>query len=360
MDISGVEAVYPPYVLSARAEALWVRNIIFNARVKDEFAIEFPPCWLESLYLMQRSGTGGPATLEHVALCIVGREAHCSTGFEGRLLGANPIPHRPRVSQALLQQLVRIYTRVEGTTEGMKQNSIKSKSWKIGERKDKVVNMAAGDSDDALVCCVENMVEYHIMDSGFGYVVLKTSFYTSWTLKDVRYIPSLKRRLILVGQLGEEGYHVGFRDQQWKVTKGSLVVAHGNKRGSLYMVEWFGETEEAFLHNVREDKETAEVGATGVAVGLRIPEEEWRGKDTSLAHLKAAAKMKCDTNIRIQRVTRLSEAEILHLGTQFIKPENDSIVVEHGLSSEITQSPSGSSDTSEGPKTVGASRIVED
>ncbi|GKE83304.1 hypothetical protein Tco_1553304, partial [Tanacetum coccineum] len=73
--------------------------------------------------------------------------------------------------------------------------------------------------------------------TGIGDVVLKTSFGTSWTLKDVRYILSLKRRLISFGQLVKEGYHVGFRDQQWKVTKGSLVVPYGNKRGSLYMVE---------------------------------------------------------------------------------------------------------------------------
>ncbi|GJX44562.1 putative ribonuclease H-like domain-containing protein [Tanacetum coccineum] len=64
---------------------------------------------------------------------------------------------------------------------------------------------------------------------GIRDVVLKTYFSTSWTLKDVRYIPGLKRRLISVGQLDEEGYHVGFGDQQWKVTKGSLVVAHGKK-----------------------------------------------------------------------------------------------------------------------------------
>ncbi|GKC58088.1 retrovirus-related pol polyprotein from transposon TNT 1-94, partial [Tanacetum coccineum] len=149
----------------------------------------------------------------------------------------------------------------------------KQKQVKIMEDKrdkDKEVNMAR-DSDDALVCYVENTVKDHIMDSGalfhatyckeelesfklrsgkvrlvddktldienVGDVVLKTSFGTSWTLKDVRYIPGLKRRLISVGQLNEEGYHVGFRDQEWKVTKGSLVVAHGNKRGSLYMVE---------------------------------------------------------------------------------------------------------------------------
>ncbi|GKA00322.1 retrovirus-related pol polyprotein from transposon TNT 1-94 [Tanacetum coccineum] len=227
-------------------------------------------------------------------------------------------------------------TGAEGTTEGGKQNRNKSKSWKIEEIKyrqnitcwncnqkshlqnqcsklvvsrDKVVNMAAGDSDDALVCCVKNTVEDRIMDSGasfhatyckeelerfkirfgkvrladdktldiadVGDVVLKTSFGTSWTLKDVRYFPCLKSRLISVGQLDEEGYHVGFKDQQWKVTKGSLVVARENKRGSLYMVEvhpegigsiidgsgsaalWFGEAEDAFIHNVREDKETA-------------------------------------------------------------------------------------------------------
>ncbi|GJW07072.1 retrovirus-related pol polyprotein from transposon TNT 1-94 [Tanacetum coccineum] len=47
----------------------------------------------------------------------------------------------------------------------------------------------------------------------------------------------MTRNTILEDKLDEEGYHVGFRDQQLKVTKGSLVVARGNKRGSLYMVE---------------------------------------------------------------------------------------------------------------------------
>ncbi|GJV43320.1 putative RNA-directed DNA polymerase [Tanacetum coccineum] len=188
--------------------------------------------------------------------------------------------------------------RVRKQDRGQKQNKIRSKSKKRGQSKnmqditcwncnqkghfqnqcskpvtsrDKEVNMAAGDYDDALVCCVENTIDDRIMDSGasfhatyckeelerfklrsgkvrladdktldivgVGDVVLKTFFGTSWTLKDVRYIPGLKKRLISVGQLDEEGYHIGFGDQQWKVTKGSLVVARGNKRGSLYMVE---------------------------------------------------------------------------------------------------------------------------
>ncbi|GKE60573.1 retrovirus-related pol polyprotein from transposon TNT 1-94 [Tanacetum coccineum] len=60
--------------------------------------------------------------------------------------------------------------------------------------------------------------------------------------------------------------------------------------------------------------------------------------------------MKCDTAFGIRRVTWLFEAEILHLWTRFMKLKNNSIVAEHGLSLEITQSPGGSSDTSEGYK----------
>ncbi|GJT92114.1 hypothetical protein Tco_1080959 [Tanacetum coccineum] len=244
--------------------------------------------------------------------------------------------------------------------------------------------------------------------TGVGDFVLKTSFGTSWTLKDVRY-------------------HIGFGDQQWKVTKGSLVVAHGNKRVSLYMVEnwWFGEAEEAFLHNVREDKETAETTAgvafcveNGIVMLKMVPEtplqfgvaerlsltfraesiglrakEEWRGKDTSLAHLKVfgcdlfvkvkdvcGEAMKCtfigsgsdemrysfrDTKshqiIRSRDITFVDSiygAKSAIDSSSLTKPiqksqvvlvdilknlvENDSIVAEHGLSSEITQSPGGS------------------
>ncbi|GKD91073.1 hypothetical protein Tco_1366580, partial [Tanacetum coccineum] len=63
---------------------------------------------------------------------------------------------------------------------------------------------------------------------------------------------------------------------------------------------WFGEAEEAFLHNVREDKETAEIRTlAGVMVGLRIPKEEWRGKDTSLVHLKVFS---CDSFVKVKDV----------------------------------------------------------
>ncbi|GKB28654.1 hypothetical protein Tco_0868055, partial [Tanacetum coccineum] len=305
--------------------------------------------------------------------------------------------------------------------------------------KDKEVNQAARESDDTLVCCVENTVEDHIMDSGASFYAAyckeeleRFKLRSSKTLKDVRYFPGLKRRLISIGQLDEEGYHVGFRDQQYKVTKGSFVVAHGNKRGSLYMVKvhpegigaiingsgsaavgWIKFIQKAMaLHLLHQSEDPATMillskTTAGVAVEapkmlwadsvstayliyripyvpirLRILEAEWQGNDRSLTHLKAAAQMNCDTAFRIRRVTGLSKAEILHLWTRFYrarsttdsssltKPihksqvvlvdismnlaENDSIVVELGLSSEITQSPGGSSDTREGSENSGS------
>ncbi|GJZ11262.1 retrovirus-related pol polyprotein from transposon TNT 1-94, partial [Tanacetum coccineum] len=305
-----------------------------------------------------------------------------------------------------------------GYDRGRKQNRNMSKSWKIGEinyRK----NIPSGDSDDALVCCIENTVEDRIMDYGasfhatyykeelerfklcsskvrlandktldiarIGDVVLKTSFDTSWTLKDVRYIPSLKKRLILVGQLDEGGYHVGFGDEQWKVTKGSLVVARRNKHGSLigmsvlsskgnvpdvqkvdiYFCKQGGLGKQknlSFIMSVKTRKLQSKSCSrfnvnlqvkclksdNGGEYRLRIPEEEWRGKDTSLAHLKVFG---CDSFVKVEDVCR----EALKYSSSLMKPiqksqmvlvdipenlvENDSIVAEHGLSSEITQNP---------------------
>ena len=66
---------------------------------------------------------------------------------------------------------------------------------------------------------------------------LKTSLGTYWTFQDVRYILGLKKMLLFVGQLDKERYRVTFGDERWKVIKGNLVVACGEKKGTLYMVE---------------------------------------------------------------------------------------------------------------------------
>ncbi|KAJ0496010.1 putative RNA-directed DNA polymerase [Helianthus annuus] len=100
--------------------------------------------------------------------------------------------------------------------------------------KKEVNSTTTSDSQDALICCVENTVEDWIMDSGasfhatsstkkmknlrtgkfgkvrlannhslditgFGDIDLKTPLGTIWTLKNVRVIPGLKRMLISIG-----------------------------------------------------------------------------------------------------------------------------------------------------------------
>ncbi|GJR45847.1 retrovirus-related pol polyprotein from transposon TNT 1-94 [Tanacetum coccineum] len=190
-------------------------------------------------------------------------------------------------------------------------------------------------------------------------------------MKDVRYIPSLKRRLISVGQLDEEGYHVDFGDQQWKVTKGSLVVAHGNKRGSLYMVRWFGEAEEGFLQNVRKDKETIEVFGCDSFVKVKdICKEAMKctfigsGSDEmrySFWDMKSHQVIRSRDITFVDSIYKAWSATNSSILTKPIQKshvvlvdipenlaENDNIVAEHGLSSKITQNPCGSSDTSEG------------
>ncbi|GJX11700.1 hypothetical protein Tco_0201559 [Tanacetum coccineum] len=71
-----------------------------------------------------------------------------------------------------------------------------------------------------------------------------------------------------------------------------------------------------------------------VSIRLHFLEEEWRGKDISLTLLKLNEANTEEPMVLVDIPENLAE--------------NDSIVVGHGLSSEITQSPGWSSDSSEG------------
>ena len=56
-----------------------------------------------------------------------------------------------------------------------------------------------------------------------------------WLLEKVRQIPNLRRNLISVGQLDDEGHTILFVGNTWKVTKGAKVLARGKKTGTMYM-----------------------------------------------------------------------------------------------------------------------------
>ena len=70
---------------------------------------------------------------------------------------------------------------------------------------------------------------------GKGKVLIKLENGNQWFLKEVKHVPSLRKNLISTGQLGSEGCVSTFIDKTWKVTKGALVVAKGEKVGTLYL-----------------------------------------------------------------------------------------------------------------------------
>ena len=70
---------------------------------------------------------------------------------------------------------------------------------------------------------------------GMGKVLVKQQNGNQWLLKEVRHVPDLKKNLISTGQLGGEGCVTTFTDKAWKVTKGALVIAKGEKVGTLYL-----------------------------------------------------------------------------------------------------------------------------
>ena len=64
---------------------------------------------------------------------------------------------------------------------------------------------------------------------GIGDVKLKMPNESVWKIQNVRHVPGLMRNLISVGQLGDEGHNMVFCNGGWKVTKGAMAVARGNK-----------------------------------------------------------------------------------------------------------------------------------
>ena len=71
--------------------------------------------------------------------------------------------------------------------------------------------------------------------AGKGDVMIRSTNGTVWKLRGVRHIPGLKRNLISVGQLDDEGYTSTFGEGRWKISKGVMTLARGLKSGTLYM-----------------------------------------------------------------------------------------------------------------------------
>ena len=73
--------------------------------------------------------------------------------------------------------------------------------------------------------------------TGIGDVCLETNNGTKLILKNVKHIPDIRLNLISAGKLDDEGYCNTFVNGQWKLTKGSMVVARGKKFSTLYILQ---------------------------------------------------------------------------------------------------------------------------
>jgi hypothetical protein len=56
-------------------------------------------------------------------------------------------------------------------------------------------------------------------------------------LKNVSYLPEMRFTLISIGKLDDEGYHNYLGGGQWKLCKGSHILARGKKINTLYKTE---------------------------------------------------------------------------------------------------------------------------
>ncbi|KAK3019909.1 hypothetical protein RJ639_004004 [Escallonia herrerae] len=65
-------------------------------------------------------------------------------------------------------------------------------------------------------------------------VEIKLSNGRTLVLKDVRHIPELQKNLISVSGLDRKGYFMTFSEKQWKMIKGLMVVARGERVGTIY------------------------------------------------------------------------------------------------------------------------------
>ncbi|KAK9067917.1 hypothetical protein SSX86_012028 [Deinandra increscens subsp. villosa] len=73
---------------------------------------------------------------------------------------------------------------------------------------------------------------------GIGTVEIKMQNGSVVTLDQVRYIPLLKRNLISLGTLEDQGCHVVLKDGKAKVVRGNLVIMTGSRRGNkIYLLD---------------------------------------------------------------------------------------------------------------------------
>nr|GEY42813.1 putative ribonuclease H-like domain, GAG-pre-integrase domain protein [Tanacetum cinerariifolium] len=284
-------------------------------------------------------------------------------------------------------------------------NSLLSAKDKGKDKKDKEVNMAVGDYDDALACCVGNKIDDRIRDfdaSRWGCCPQNFFWYKLDSKGCYVHFRPIEERL---GHMSEKGMKilaskgripdlqkavVGFyepcvlgkqkKEDPASMLPLSMTATESGEYSSRVFIEYCAENEIRMLKIVLEIPQQNDVaermnrtlnesekslrlhaglpnmfwedlvattaylinhGPT-VPLGFRIVEEEWQEKEVSLAHLRVFGS---DSYVKNDQVVLKDSLEDL---------TNKSILAKRVLSSKITQSPRRSSDTSEGSENSGS------
>ncbi|GKA09463.1 retrovirus-related pol polyprotein from transposon TNT 1-94 [Tanacetum coccineum] len=195
---------------------------------------------------------------------------------------------------------------------------------KLVASRDKVVNMAVGDSDDALICCVENTVEDHIMDSGASF----HAKYCKEELERFKLRSGKHQRLgdmsrICMNMLASKSNVLDVRKSKF-IQKAMVLHLLHQSDDFATMILLSKTAARVVFGVVKRLSRTFRAESTGlrveapkmlwsdsvsttyliyrisyVPIGLRIPKEERRGKDTSLTHLKVFG---CDSFVKVKDV----------------------------------------------------------
>lgn len=68
-------------------------------------------------------------------------------------------------------------------------------------------------------------------------VSLKLHDGTIWELREVRYVLDLKRNLIFLGVIDQNGFTIKLESRKLMITNGSRIVMEGSKRNEVYVFD---------------------------------------------------------------------------------------------------------------------------
>ena len=151
---------------------------------------------------------------------------------------------------------------------------------------------------------------------GMGDVWILQPNWFVWLLEKVQHIPKLRRNLIYVGQLNNEGHAILFVCGTWKVTKGARVLARGNKTGTLYMTSSPRDTiivVEASTDTNLWHRKLGHMSEKGMKMLLskgKLP--ELKSDDFDICESYILGKQKNVSFLKIGRIPKAEKLELVH------------------------------------------------